>query len=411
MRRTFENYILEGGQFGHLSNIWDVGNLSTENLIGIINNSVNLNFGKADLKLDSVAMAFTVRDDGKVVGARNKGQSKNFGYTGLDVHAMAAKFKGHALEFAYTWTIRNLQDAIDHLSKAQKKKIFNDGHNWMAVEVLGWGASNIIDYGGVKELTLLGTIEHDIDGNKVGNVNKDHAKILDGMLRQKSAEQQSKFVIKNVSAASFNAIKNGKNLKKFLIGQVKKIMGNAKTIDGFKVKKVTEIIKKEVKDPELINHLVERWVHMNKSFNIRKIYKQWPDHADWIKKMDKSIGNTIKDIMIPLEKVFLRLGAEVVSALNIFKSKDPGKSASKLKKDFIDASKKIAASGEEKLVKKLALELKRLEAAGGVDAIAPEEGITFFINDGKGEKTLVKLTGTFAPVNQVIGLLFNIQAR
>ena len=123
--QSFESYINEGGQFGHLNNIWDVGNLTTDRLIAIIVNSLKLKFDFAELKLDSVALSFTVREDGKVVGSRNKGQSKNFGETGLDVNAMAAKFKGHALEFAYTWAIRNLQTAVDHLSKAQAKKIMS----------------------------------------------------------------------------------------------------------------------------------------------------------------------------------------------------------------------------------------------------------------------------------------------
>ena len=409
--RTFEEYIAEGGQFGHLNNIWDVGNLTTEKLVDIIKKSINLDFGKADLKLDSVAMSFTVREDGKVVGSRNKTQTKGFGANGLDVNAMAAKFKGHKLEFAYTWTIRNLQEAINQLSEKQKKKIFNNGRNWMAVEVLGWGASNIIDYGGVKELTLLGTIEHDEDGNKVGHVNKENAKMLDGMLRQKSAEQQSKFVIKNVPTVTFNQIKGANKLKAELIGKVKSIMRGSKNITHYKSNKMSAVISKQIKDPELKKILINRWVHMDKSFNIRNIYKQWPEHKAWIQKTDKMVPNLMKEFLLPLEKVFLKLGAEVVAALNVFKAKDPSKTAMKLRKDFDSAVSKIKASGEEKLMKKLALELNRLEAAGGRDAIAPEEGVTFFIKDGKGDKTLVKLTGTFAPVNQIIGLLFNIQAR
>jgi len=408
--RTFEEYITEGGQFGHLSNIWEVGHLTVDKLVEIIHNSLSLKFGKADLKLDSVAMSFTVRKDGVVVGARNKTQSKNFGENGLDANQMAAKFKGHQLEFAYTWTIKNLQDAINKLSDKQKKKIFNDGRNWMAVEVLGWGASNIIDYGGVKELTLLGTIEHDEEGNKVGHVNKENARILDGMLRQKSAEQQSKFHIRNVPTATFKQIENAESLKNELAARVKKIMRGAKTITEYKAKRVQEFMARKIKDSKLQKILIDRWIHMDKSTNIRDIYNKWPEYKDWIVKMDKEIGNIIKSILLPLEKVFLKLGAVVVSALNVFKSGDPSKTADKLRKDFDAAVAKIQASGEEKLVKKLALELKRLEAAGGREAIAPEEGITFFIGSGE-DKTLVKLTGTFAPVNQIVGLLYNIQER
>lgn len=409
--RSFSEYISEGGQFGHLNNIWEVGNLTTRDLIKIIDRSLNLDFGIVDVKLDSVALSFTVREDGKVVGSRNKGQSKNFGMSGLDINAMAEKFKGHQLEFAYTWALRNLQDAVDHLSDRQKKKIFAGGRNWMAVEVIGWGASNIIDYAGVKELVLLGTIEHDIDGNKIGDVDKGNAKILDGMLRQKSAEKQSKFEIKSVSPATFRDIKDSEKHKKVLKAQVKSIMKGANTIEDFKEREFKKVLMKKTKNAELMRLLLDRWVHFNKSTSITKIYKMFPEDRSWIQALDKKANSIVKDIILPLEKVFLRLGAEVMSALDVFKSKDPEKTAAKIRKDFSSAVDKITASGEEKLIKKLSLELSRLEAAGGTGAIAPEEGITFFINDGKGDKTLVKLTGTFAPVNQIIGLLYNIQER
>jgi hypothetical protein len=42
--------------------------------------------------------------------------------------------------------------------------------------------------------------------------------------------------------------------------------------------------------------------------------------------------------------------------------------------------------------------LKRIDAAGGMDSIVPLEGIVFTFN-GK----TYKLTGAFAPINQLLG--------
>ena len=56
-----------------------------------------------------------------------------------------------------------------------------------------------------------------------------------------------------------------------------------------------------------------------------------------------------------------------------------------------------------KLIDKLEYELKRLEDIGGWDAVVPSEGLTFL---HKGQ--LLKLTGAFAPINQLIGLSFRL---
>jgi len=47
------------------------------------------------------------------------------------------------------------------------------------------------------------------------------------------------------------------------------------------------------------------------------------------------------------------------------------------------------------------LELQRLNAIGGTDKIVPNEGIVFVY----GGQTF-KLTGTFAPLNQILGLFY-----
>ena len=51
-------------------------------------------------------------------------------------------------------------------------------------------------------------------------------------------------------------------------------------------------------------------------------------------------------------------------------------------------------------VAKLELELKRIEKLGGFDAIVPSEGVVFTY-----QGNTYKLTGAFAPVNQILGVL------
>ena len=68
---------------------------------------------------------------------------------------------------------------------------------------------------------------------------------------------------------------------------------------------------------------------------------------------------------------------------------------------FNKTIKDVRKSGDPKKIEKLKLELKRLNSIGGAKKIVPNEGIVF---QYKGNT--FKLTGTFASVNQILGIFF-----
>ena len=61
----------------------------------------------------------------------------------------------------------------------------------------------------------------------------------------------------------------------------------------------------------------------------------------------------------------------------------------------------IRAGGDVKKLNKLKVQLDRLNAIGGFDAVVPTEGIVFKYNGNT-----YKFTGAFAPINQITGLMF-----
>jgi hypothetical protein len=69
------------------------------------------------------------------------------------------------------------------------------------------------------------------------------------------------------------------------------------------------------------------------------------------------------------------------------------------------AIKDVEAKGDEKQIQKLKLELQRLQDLGGADKIVPNEGIVFVYPPGPNGNTM-KLTGAFAPLNQILGIFF-----
>jgi hypothetical protein len=80
---------------------------------------------------------------------------------------------------------------------------------------------------------------------------------------------------------------------------------------------------------------------------------------------------------------------------------NPDKAVRDMKKRLDKTIKDVKKSGDVKKINKLKLELQRLNAIGGTNKIVPNEGIVFVY----GGKTF-KLTGTFAPLNQILGLFY-----
>ena len=108
-----------------------------------------------------------------------------------------------------------------------------------------------------------------------------------------------------------------------------------------------------------------------------------------------------KDNIRPFEDIFLGLGAEVLSFMSSALTVNPDKAVRDMKKRLDQTIKDVTKSGDPKKVSKLKLELERLNSIGGSKKIVPNEGIVFVY----GGKTF-KLTGTFAPLNQILGLFY-----
>ena len=60
----------------------------------------------------------------------------------------------------------------------------------------------------------------------------------------------------------------------------------------------------------------------------------------------------------------------------------------------------IRAGGDISKIQKMKTQLEKLQAIGGAEAIVPTEGLVF-----KYKGKMYKFTGTFAPINQLLGML------
>ena len=125
------------------------------------------------------------------------------------------------------------------------------------------------------------------------------------------------------------------------------------------------------------------------------------DEAAAVKKFDKEdIKVKQKENIRPFEDLFLELGSIILKNASNFVAANPDAEMQRLHNQIRTEAAKIKKGGEVAQVNKVISELDRLDRIGGIESIIPTEGIVF-VYKGK----TMKLTGTFAAINQLMGII------
>jgi hypothetical protein len=405
-----KSLLVEGGAYGHMAHPFDTEmNLTFGDLKQIINGALTGELELAREKTDGQALAISWRDDKGLIAARNKGHLANRGDKALDISGVASKFGGRGgLTDAYNFAMKDLTSAIKGLSKAQRDKIFKQGAKFMNLEVIWPTSVNVIPYGQAL-LVFHNTTEYNEAGIAIGADQSD-AKILAGMIKQVNADVQSKYTIQGPPIQQLPKSQKLTSLKSKFDGQLNKLQKefNLKDTDG-----VAEYHQKwwenfvDTKSPSTLDNktkmgLVKRWAFYDKAFRLDGKNITDPKVLSWAQGIDKNDHVKIqKDNIRPFEDIFLGVGAEVLSFMSSVLTANPDAAVRSMKDRLDQTVKDVQKAGDPKKIAKLKLELERLAAIGGKDKIVPNEGIVFVY---KGNT--YKLTGTFAPLNQILGLFY-----
>jgi len=405
-----EGLIMEGGAYGHMNHPFDIEmNLTFGDLKTIISNALNGNLEFAREKTDGQALAISWRDDKGLIAARNKGHLKNSGENALDISGVASKFQGRGgLTDAYNFAMKDLTSAIKSLSKAQRDKIFKQGSSFMNLEVIYPTSVNVVPYG-QPLLVFHGTMDYNEDGEAIG-ADTSTARTLAGMIKQINKDVQDNYTIQGPPVTQLPKNKNLSSMQGKFNSQLNKLQKEFKLKDSDGVANYHQAwwenwVDKNSPSP-LDNKtkmgLVKRWAFYDKSFRLDNKNIKDSKVLDWAKKTDKQDQAKIsKDNLRKFEDIFLGVGAEVLSFMSSVLVVNPNKALRDMQKELDNTVKAVKKSGDVKKIEKLRMELERLAAIGGKDKIVPNEGIVFTY---KGNT--YKLTGAFASLNQILGLMY-----
>ena len=404
-----EVLLKEGGAYGHMSHPFDTDiNLTFGQLKDIVNRALEGTLEFTREKTDGQALAISWRD-GRLVAARNKGHLKNKGENALDIKGVSDKFQGRGgLSDAYNYAMKDLSNAISSLSEKQRDKIFKQGACFMNLEVIYPTSVNVIPYGQAL-LVFHGTMEYDMDGKAIGE-NGEAARILAGMIKQVNKDVQDNYTIQGPPVVKLPKSQDLSKKRGKYSSQISKLQKEFGLKDTDGVANYHQAWWEQWVDknsPSSLDNktkmgLVKRWAFMDKKFRLDKSNISDEKTLEWAKKTDKEDQKKIsKKNIMKFEQIFLGLGAEVLEFTSSALTVNPDSAVRDIKKRIDQTIKDVKKSGDPKKIEKLKLELQRLNSIGGQKKIVPNEGIVFLY---KGNT--FKLTGTFASVNQILGIFF-----
>ena len=405
-----EGFLMEGGAYGHMNHPFDTElGLTFGDLKLIIDGALNGKLEFTREKTDGQALAISYRKDRGIIAARNKSHLKDKGLNALDIKGVSDKFANRGgLTDAYNFAMRDLESAISKLSDAQREKVFKNGSKFMNIEVIWPESVNVIPYG-QPLLVFHGTMEYDDSGTAIGADTSD-ARILAGMIKQVNADVQDKYTIQGPPVVKLPKSQELSKLKSKFFGELSKVQKEFKLKDSDGVAEYHQRWWEAYVDknsPSTLDNkvkmgLVKRWAFYDKGFRLDSKNITDSKTLDWAKKTDKQDQAKIaKENTRKFEDIFLGVGAEVLSFMSSALTVNPDKALRDMQKRLDQTIKDVKKSGDPKKIAKLKMELERLNAVGGRNKIVPNEGLVFAY---KGYT--MKLTGTFASLNQILGLMY-----
>jgi hypothetical protein len=402
-----ESILLEGGAYGHMAHPFDIEmGLTFGDLKQIVVRALNGDLELAREKTDGQALAISWVN-GRLVAARNKSHLKDKGVGAMTIGQVADKFAGRGgLTDAYNFAMQDLSKAIAALSEPQRKKVFKDGSSFMNLEVIYPTSVNVIPYN-QPLLVFHGTFDYDMAGTIIGQ-NQDAAKVLGGMIKQVNAHVQSKYTIQGPPMQTLPKTEHLSKLQGKYLGMISKLQSEFGLADSDGVADYhqawwTNFVEKGAKklDAQQKIGLIKRWAFLDKSFRIGDI-KDDKIRA-WAEQTDKQDQQKIsKQNLMRFEEIFLGVGADVLSFMTSVLTANPAEATKQMKAKLQSTISQVKASGDPKKIAKLKLELSRMQALGGFDKIVPNEGLVFVYGGNT-----YKLTGAFAPLNQILGIFFD----
>lgn len=408
--------VTEGGASGHMTHLFEDPDLTFKQLKDIFTKLFTGKIGITE-KTDGQALAITYKD-GKVGASRNIATLKD----PMSIEQVTAKFDGRGeVKDAFVKSMTDISKAINSLSEEEKQEIFNNGHNFMAFEIIYPPTKNVVDYGTRCLIQLHGVNIYDDKWRKVSE-DKAIADRLFELLKSKHALKQDTFEITSDAKLQLKDSKTGKDSLAKVLDKLASLvdgLGWNATINDYAQERFEKYIinmamKAEfdvAKHSDFVSKLAQRMSNISKS-NVTKsdlatyakqesIDIKDQKYKDFVNQVDATKDEANQYVIKPIEDLVIGAGLLLMKNLVGYVSADPNASAKKLAIELQFAIDELANKETSLDDRKLARFKKNLAKLDQYQKeLTGVEGIVFLYR-GK----VYKMTSTFGAVNQLMGIM------
>ena len=419
--------ITEGGAAGHMAHPWDDHGLSFNDMKEIVARALT---GRLDIetavteKTDGQNIQITWKN-GEIGFARGIGTIINPMTTPeiiADFHRKQQKAiaeKGAAagenyqrVVDAYQACAEDLTESLKSIPEATLNDIFKNGTVFANMEIIYPATRNVIAYD-KAHLQFHNLVEYDANGKAV------QTDLTGGAMMQKIIQDANAHMQKTFSFIPPQRIKLGRvydfeDQQAAFFNEINQLQRKFNLKDTDLISEYhkawwRDVIQTKAKQmgyeiPEdVLNTLMYRWAFNNKSTNISILKKQIDNlgFLNWVAEFDKKdFKGFQKENLEPFETIFLRLGVLVLQNATNYLAANPDTTVQDIKSELTQLIRDLQTKGDPAVLKQLETQLKRIQKLGGFDAIVPTEGIVFTF-----QGNTYKMTGAFAPINQILGTL------
>ena len=401
---NLEDFVFEGGAAGHMMHPFDDHSLTFADFKTIVKSSLQggLDFEEAATEKTDGQNLFATVKDGQAMFARNKGQMIN----PLDLNGIIKMFTGHASQLVEETYIFAAKDLAEALPALKDQSMFANGLNFVNMELIYSKNPNVIYYDR-DVIQFHGIVETDGEGNQTGKQNV--AGELVKALKELKSDVQKTFTIIPPQILKLGKDINFDERVGYYEKAINKLRDTYSLSDQDEVKMYHEMwwrnqIEENFADLEPAHKegLLLRWAYLDKkTLKLTALKKELtPEQNKAVKEFDGQRNKKYKENILPFENLFLELGADVLKNASNFVAANPDAEKARLHNQIRTEAGKIKKNGDLTQIEKVEKELKRLEGIGGIESIIPTEGVVF-----KFKGKTFKLTGTFAAINQLMGII------
>ena len=419
--------ITEGGAAGHMAHPWDDHGLSFNDIREIVARALS---GRLDIE-----QAVTEKTDGQNIFitwkngqpgfARNKGTIIN----PMNPDELVADFErkyresveknGAEAAEGYKIVVDAFREMTQDVTAAMNKvnpnilnDVFKNGRVFANMEIIYPATRNVIAYD-KAHLQFHNLVEYDEKGNAI-QTDLSGGALMQKIIEDANAHMQNTFSFIPPQRIKLGRVYNFEDQQAAFFNEIDQLQKKYNLQDTDLIREYhkawwRDVINTKAQQlgyeiPEnVLETLVYRWAFNDKSTNIAMLKKQIdnPEFQNWVTEFDKKDFKSYqKQNLEPFESIFLRLGVLVLQNASNYLAANPDKTVQTIKSEMSELIKDLQTTQNPDTIKKLELELRRIQKLGGFDSIVPTEGVVFTF-----QGNTYKMTGAFAPVNQILGVL------